>query len=550
MPSLSQDDFASIRRNNSKPESGFERFLGQTDRYLTRQANSLLALPGNIWDSINRQPVGDVLADDFDLVLHPGRRDNLTGNQLHDDSAFYRDPYSHSTQRGDSSWGRRTDEIGMEPGYTLLPPSSVQPRTGSRSAAEKERDNFGFLLPIPTSEPTRDFAPVIDRDYTNVAPINGVTVVDAPYVPSPPRLVGVEPNPGPPKRSARKKKGTGKSRKAKRNGNGNRTAQFTQRGSGGSSSGLAPVASFNGNMSQSYTMSTVNFLGTRATLVRGRHVIAEAITLSDSTIWFQMGGANGSIMYANPRICCQIAPYGTVVLNCPLNRIATAYGKFCFTRLRLVFDATAPTSTAGQLVIGYTNAVASSYTQTASNLKQLEVNQSGPAWRSFIVDATPVLDRSKWWDCETTNLPSDTEVSFIQGAFLIAGTSLGASLFLGTVYMEYEIAFMDMEPYEIVATPAFILKENKSLPVESTSDPGESKTPPSELHLSKDEESDESLSVKPLGRAPFSSPQISPSWTECEYEAYAAARREDRRPCGEVAPGTQASAKSFVSVKR
>ena len=154
-------------------------------------------------------------------------------------------------------------------------------------------------------------------------------------------LVGIEPNPGPPRPVPSKAKRGGK----------NQTGGFSAVRQPGRQrtmlpGAIAPGAAMGAAAAVGSLRPSYSFLnrGTRKVLGVDAHIFTgtcAVMTLgTDATgvyKFYDAGGNAGNIMYLNPRICCQLANMGTPAGYCPIGVIAQAYRKFLFTKAKLIY---------------------------------------------------------------------------------------------------------------------------------------------------------------------------------------------------------------------
>lgn len=267
-------------------------------------------------------------------------------------------------------------------------------------------------------------------------------------------LVGIEPNPGPPKKSGKKQKKSG--------GKTKRTNRMNRRSIGQSSgSYTAPVARSVASKHWIDNGRSGTFLGSPCQVFSGAHMMYSIQIDATGNFLFEDGTNTATIGFLNPRVCCQLASFSTPGTNCPLNLISSAYRKFCFTKLRFQWQpVAASTADKASFVMAFLPEAASAVSNSFLKLTAVESSIYGPLWRPQTLDVTPYLDKSKWYESETSNWGgglTPSAIAQIQGLLTIKGSGNGViSVTQAAILtMEFEIALFDMAPAELINTPTF-----------------------------------------------------------------------------------------------
>jgi hypothetical protein len=309
----------------------------------------------------------------------------------------------------------------------------------------------------------------IPSDFVRAVEDQSASLVDdiarprtgSPYIDG---LIGIEPNPGPPKLP----KKSGSKSKGQKLGIGGRRRL---------SSGLAnPTYSVNGavmapsafgtSMSRAgprFTIRTrmARVLDSNAHIITGRCAIQNFASNAGGGAVFQDSNNNqSSFVYLNPRICCQNSAYNVPAGNCPIGVIAQPFRKFSFRKAVLHYLPTAASTTnTSSIAVAYDPEVVTSSSLGSSVMAyaNFEASAYGPVWQTFTLNLTPFLDRSRWYMAET---PSAINTSVyasqnIQGTIMLCPTAQAAnSTLYGMFYLDFELALSELGPTEVFSVPA------------------------------------------------------------------------------------------------
>jgi len=284
-------------------------------------------------------------------------------------------------------------------------------------------------------------------------------------------LIGIEQNPGPPKKSQGKR---GARKKAAKSKDRRKGLFSTNKSATGTNRNVSVPAAIAYKMPKQYNSPGAGhtFLGTPCTRFVGRHLIGNTLTVSGAanttTIAFP-DGTTSNYVYMNPRICCQGSNYNTNPSPaCPITRIASAYEKFCFVRASIEYvplgaGTSLPNSHSFGFVPDCETTVSATLLTNRIAMAMLESSTLIPVWRPGHLDLTPYLDKSRWYDCEIDNatLASTYEklTSVIQGVVVLCNDNGGvvtAQSSFGLIYMAYELVVYDMGPFDLGATPLYL----------------------------------------------------------------------------------------------
>lgn len=269
-------------------------------------------------------------------------------------------------------------------------------------------------------------------------------------------LIGVEPNPGP---GLPKKKGSSKQAIGGRR-------RLTQASDNRYSAPIATGSHYRGNRRTGMVSTgTKMMLGSPAHIFKGRCAFQSCNTTGTGVINFFDGTAAASIVYMNPRICCQNSNYNTPQGKCPIGVIAQPFRKYSFRKLRISYEPTSTSTTMqGALALAYDPEVMSNIsfsTTTVMNFANFEASAVGSVWAPLSLDLTKWLDRSKWFYGET---PTDPGASYIasqaiQGSLILCQSTVmegGATAngrYLGMFFMDFELALSELGPTEVFTNP-------------------------------------------------------------------------------------------------
>lgn len=284
-------------------------------------------------------------------------------------------------------------------------------------------------------------------------------------------LVGVEPNPGPPRQSTKTITIKRKIPKQKRGLalaiGGRRTLSTTMNYGGyGTSRVQAPIATGLHSSRKNNHFSFVgkgqaNVLGSPAHIFTGRCAVQNVATGPGSTLTFLDGAGNLSpFMYLNPRICCQNSAYSVPQGNCPIGVIAQPFRKYSFRSLKLHYEPTSTSTTLGFFVAAMFDPeviASSSLPATQMAFANFEASAYGPVWAPWTLDLTKWIDRSKWYFGETPGTIATSLIAgqAIQGTVqLCANAGAAASTIYGLMIMEFELALSELGPTEVFSAPA------------------------------------------------------------------------------------------------
>jgi len=307
--------------------------------------------------------------------------------------------------------------------------------------------------------------------------ISAAMQIPAMLVPPAPRLVGVEPNPGPPKglasrlasvgsalgsalaRSQKKKKrgpatvskrvvaiAKGSSRSRPRQPQVSRTRMSGLSNSMTSSSMTAPVA-YRTARTNHYQRPTMTHKFTSANLfiktdTNGVPYIVTQVsapgTPGDRTLELNPAGTGSSNQ--NP-------PFG------PQTQLhAAAFDKFYFDSLSYEFEGMKTLNDSpGIIIIGYVQDPVEFTTESVadlfSKLSGVDLSKSGPAWGCWSQDVSPLLEREELF-ISNLSTPSGiqsylNERQTCQGQILIAGASLTPSTTVGILRLKGVLKFFD-----------------------------------------------------------------------------------------------------------
>lgn len=281
-------------------------------------------------------------------------------------------------------------------------------------------------------------------------------------------LVGVEPNPGPPKKVQNRplpkpKKGNWFRKTA--SGGRNATYGNVARDIFGGTTGMTSVmpASTGGRGSMVFRSSGMrNINGTPAHIFTGMCAIQSVGTSATGTIaFYDAANVASTLSYLNPRICCQNSNFSVPSGYCPIGVISQAYRKYCFTKVKYHYIPTsASTGTSVPVAFAFEPELVttSSLGTTVMAYANFEASMYGPYWSGCSLDVTKYLDRSKWYRGEiNSNAYNATWLEGIQGTLMCAPfpTTL-LNTILGMICLEFELAVYELGPTEVASAPALL----------------------------------------------------------------------------------------------
>jgi len=273
-------------------------------------------------------------------------------------------------------------------------------------------------------------------------------------------LVGVEPNPGPNKVAAGKK--TKKAAKAGAN-----TTGAPQRIVVGPQAGVAASRSSGVRALSFGAGRRAHVLGSECTVFHGRTLLQTVGYYGSGTDHYprlvDAAGLGADYIKVNPRLMCQNSNFNVPVQNNPLTRVACAFRKFVFLRLKFEYIPLSAT-TANPFAIAFAfvpDASVRPYGPSLQtiNLAMYDSSSYGAYWQPHCVDATPVLDKSRWYNCEFQELGTEANgETTLQGYFAINAADKVASggniTSVGLIVADYELALCDLGPTDIGGTPS------------------------------------------------------------------------------------------------
>lgn len=236
--------------------------------------------------------------------------------------------------------------------------------------------------------------------------------------PDPP-LVGVETNPGPPKRS--KQKTGGKTRKSN-------TRTIRQ-----------PTATRSSSVAPSFAFSNAMFEGRKGLTITGSQRLCDV----------QRAATTGAVTLTN------VASTGTVAANkfqlspllagMPLSDLGYAFMQYRFTRATFSYRPVASTSCTGGIAFGFTPDSYSIAAPTVSQITTLERAQEVPAWGTCTIDAQLDISKLLYQYASGSTAPEVRQT--YQGSFLVNGTvvcSPDITTTLGVITLSYTLQLFNM----------------------------------------------------------------------------------------------------------
>jgi hypothetical protein len=284
-------------------------------------------------------------------------------------------------------------------------------------------------------------------------------------------LVGVEPNPGPPKHNS-------KSRPAKRNRkekaphhNNRRNADGGWNRTVGNHTNLPATAGtvMYGSNKAWRGLGTHTVLGSTAHIFEGHCAIQNIASNGGGGLLFQdIAGGQGTALYCNPRICCQNSGYSIPSGACPISVMSQPFRKYSFRTLKFHYVPLAVATTMNfPVAFAYDPEVITTSVlgSTVMNFANFEASVFGPVWKNFTLDVTPFLDKSKWYFGETPGTIATSLIASqsIQGTLLIcSNTATAVSTQYGMLVMEFTIALSELGPTEVYTAPALAVAVGSS----------------------------------------------------------------------------------------
>jgi hypothetical protein len=289
---------------------------------------------------------------------------------------------------------------------------------------------------------------------------------DVRTTPPAPRLVGVEPNPGPPKqrtKGAKSSTTTALATFGQLLGSGGLKALMPPRmksrrapkrqAAAASSMSLAPSAiSFNQRYFHGPDTHTVRFFTNALRIGASSDYAGAYFTRSD------LGAGPGS---DNIIVSLTNGPaandFSGLIFGNNVSEQARLYVRWRIKRLRMFFVPNTPTSRAGRIALacdpdaaGYQDGPNAAL--SAAYIQQYRDNMSGSVWSAFEVPCTSLYEDKRWFytaDYQNEGNPDDAELrNYAPGAIAVSqlGLTLGAPVLEGSVAFEGEVEFRNLRP--------------------------------------------------------------------------------------------------------
>jgi len=287
-----------------------------------------------------------------------------------------------------------------------------------------------------------------------------------------PRLVGVEPNPGPKGKVAKALKQMAKhvARKtdlAEYKGRLVSAMKLRQKkpysiNNHSNNAVSAPAAFANLVTHPDLKWRTAVEDGQQVLYVSGSHYMSSVVTSTTGFPSF-VGGVTGTPTINQSCIALDtdgLGGYGSFIVpftptSSPLANLAISFAEAKFSKVKLVYAPDVSTSTSGRFAIGFTPDGAAGLSAvsvlTFANVMQLKGAVSVTSWVPCEIDITSRLQRNKWiWDNQpTTTTAADLRLAN-SGILLISSQTTegaGNSTVVGDINVEWEVGLRELGPY-------------------------------------------------------------------------------------------------------
>lgn len=139
------------------------------------------------------------------------------------------------------------------------------------------------------------------------------------------------------------------------------------------------------------------------------------------------------------------------VFGAPCLKIAKAFQKYRLLKLKVIYKSVLPTTAAGALIMGYSKDPFINGAVTISAASSLETNECFNVWQSCEFDV-PNLDTTEKFMWQSGTTASEDRLQ-VPGALCVISTGTANSTVYGLLYLQGEIEFIGIGDEEVLQAP-------------------------------------------------------------------------------------------------